>query len=88
MRALLLILTETGPDYLDLDSDGDGCYDVVEAGYDDPDGDGRPGLEILILFLVLVLLMLMVMITVSLTSTTATTTEYSTSRKLEDLLPL
>ena len=45
-------------------------------------------LEILTSFLVLVLLMLMVTITVSLTSTTATTTEYLTSRKLEDLLPL
>ena len=31
------------PDILDLDSDNDGCYDAVEAGYEDPDDDGRPG---------------------------------------------
>lgn len=28
---------------LDLDSDGDGCFDVVEAGFSDPDGDGILG---------------------------------------------
>ena len=28
---------------LDLDSDGDGCNDVVEAGYGDIDGDGKVG---------------------------------------------
>ena len=27
------------PNRLDLDSDNDGCYDVVEAGYDDDDND-------------------------------------------------
>ena len=32
------------PNYLDLDSDNDGCNDVEEAGYDDPDGDGIPGM--------------------------------------------
>ena len=26
--------------HLELDSDGDGCNDVLEAGYTDPDGDG------------------------------------------------
>ena len=31
------------PDYLDLDSDNDGCYDVTEAGFDDGDGDGMLG---------------------------------------------
>ena len=31
------------PDKLDLDSDNDGCYDAVEAGFDDPDQDGIPG---------------------------------------------
>ena len=31
------------PDYLDLDSDGDGCNDVVEAGGADPNGDGILG---------------------------------------------
>ena len=30
-------------DYLDLDSDADGCYDVVEAGYTDDNGDGILG---------------------------------------------
>jgi hypothetical protein len=28
------------PNSLDIDSDGDGCYDVVEAGYTDANGDG------------------------------------------------
>jgi hypothetical protein len=27
----------------DLDSDGDGCFDVAEAGLSDPDGDGMLG---------------------------------------------
>lgn len=31
------------PDYLDLDSDDDGCYDAVEAGHTDPDNDGILG---------------------------------------------
>ena len=31
------------PDYLELDSDNDGCYDVAEAGFDDEDGDGILG---------------------------------------------
>ena len=31
------------PNYLDLDSDDDGCYDVVEAGFCDLDGDGVLG---------------------------------------------
>lgn len=31
------------PDILDLDSDGDGCPDVLEAGFTDPDGDGILG---------------------------------------------
>ncbi|MCJ8288389.1 MAG: gliding motility-associated C-terminal domain-containing protein [Crocinitomicaceae bacterium] len=31
------------PDYLDLDSDDDGCFDTVEAGYQDPDDDGILG---------------------------------------------
>ena len=30
-----------GPDFLDLDSDGDGLTDVVEADGTDADGDGR-----------------------------------------------
>lgn len=29
------------PDYLDLDSDNDGWYDIIEAGLPDIDGDGR-----------------------------------------------
>ncbi|WP_309642528.1 T9SS type B sorting domain-containing protein [Flavobacterium sp.] len=29
--------------YLSLDSDGDGCNDVIEAGFLDPNGDGRLG---------------------------------------------
>ena len=28
-------------DHLDIDSDGDGCTDVIEAGYTDADGDGQ-----------------------------------------------
>ena len=39
------IMTET--EFLiifDLDSDGDGCYDAVEVGHSDPDGDGIPGI--------------------------------------------
>ncbi len=32
-------------DYIDLDSDGDGCYDVVEAGFTDSDDDGYLGLS-------------------------------------------
>jgi hypothetical protein len=35
--------SDTVPDYLDLDSDGDACYDVTEAGFDDVDGDGILG---------------------------------------------
>ncbi|MCT4671979.1 MAG: hypothetical protein N4A37_01835 [Prolixibacteraceae bacterium] len=31
------------PDRLDNDSDNDGCNDVIEAGYPDPDNDGIPG---------------------------------------------
>ncbi|QZT38810.1 hypothetical protein K5X82_07880 [Halosquirtibacter xylanolyticus] len=31
------------PDRLDNDSDNDGCNDVIEAGYPDPDNDGMPG---------------------------------------------
>ena len=27
------------PNRLDSDSDGDGCSDVIEAGFTDPDGD-------------------------------------------------
>ncbi|MCR9084998.1 MAG: hypothetical protein NXH89_21375, partial [Cyclobacteriaceae bacterium] len=30
-------------DFRNLDSDGDGCFDVVEAGFLDPDGDGVLG---------------------------------------------
>lgn len=29
--------------YLSLDSDGDLCFDVIEAGFSDPDNDGRLG---------------------------------------------
>lgn len=32
---------DTVPDYLDLDSDGDGCNDVDEARFTDTDGDGQ-----------------------------------------------
>ncbi len=28
---------------IDLDADGDGCFDVIEAGYIDPDNDGKLG---------------------------------------------
>ena len=31
-------------DYLDLDSDGDGCNDVIEGGFIDQDGDGKIGI--------------------------------------------
>ena len=31
------------PDHLDLDSDGDGCNDVLEAGFGDSNGDGILG---------------------------------------------
>ena len=31
------------PDYLDPDSDNDGCVDAIEAGHTDPDGDGVLG---------------------------------------------
>ena len=31
---------DTISDYFDLDSDEDGCYDVIEAGFEDTDGDG------------------------------------------------
>ncbi|SOS47621.1 gliding motility-associated C-terminal domain-containing protein [Tenacibaculum dicentrarchi] len=31
------------PNNLDLDSDGDGCFDVLEAGFSDPDNDGILG---------------------------------------------
>ena len=31
------------PNYQDTDSDGDNCFDVVEAGYSDPDEDGILG---------------------------------------------
>ncbi|MCU7853307.1 MAG: JDVT-CTERM domain-containing protein [Candidatus Thiodiazotropha sp. (ex Monitilora ramsayi)] len=34
---------DTVVDYLDLDSDNDGIYDVMEAGGSDPDGDGLLG---------------------------------------------
>ncbi|WP_459211182.1 lectin-like domain-containing protein [Aquimarina rhabdastrellae] len=33
------------PDYLDLDSDNDGCVDAIEAGFTDPDGDGILGIS-------------------------------------------
>jgi gliding motility-associated-like protein len=32
-------------DYLDNDSDGDGCFDVIEAGYEDMDNDGLAGVS-------------------------------------------
>ena len=35
--------SDTIPDYFDLDSDGDICFDVTEAGFDDVDGDGILG---------------------------------------------
>ncbi|MGB2339262.1 MAG: hypothetical protein ACPH7I_05185, partial [Flavobacteriaceae bacterium] len=31
------------PDKYDLDSDDDGCFDVIEAGFLDPDRDGKVG---------------------------------------------
>ncbi|MDO6493074.1 Ig-like domain-containing protein [Cellulophaga sp. 2_MG-2023] len=31
------------PDFLELDSDGDLCFDVIEAGFTDPNGDGILG---------------------------------------------
>ena len=31
------------PDFLDLDSDNDGCFDVIEAGHTDPDNNGILG---------------------------------------------
>ncbi len=31
------------PDYIDLDSDNDTCFDVTEATYSDPDNDGKLG---------------------------------------------
>ena len=31
------------PNYLDIDSDGDGRFDAIEAGYTDADGDGTDG---------------------------------------------
>ena len=34
---------DTIPDYFDLDSDEDRCYDVIEAGFEDTDGDGIYG---------------------------------------------
>jgi gliding motility-associated-like protein len=33
-------------DMFDIDSDNDGCYDVIEAGYDDSDNDGIYGQSI------------------------------------------
>ena len=35
--------SDTIPDYFDLDSDGDECFDVTEAGFEDVDGDGILG---------------------------------------------
>jgi gliding motility-associated-like protein len=35
--------TDGHKDFLDLDSDNDGLWDVIEAGGEDPDQDGRPG---------------------------------------------
>ena len=31
------------PNYIDLDSDGDGCYDAIEDGFRAPDDDGYLG---------------------------------------------
>jgi len=42
----LSVDNDTIPDYLDLDSDDDGCYDVVEAGFVDEDGDGILGVGV------------------------------------------
>ena len=38
-----LYLNGIVPIQLDLDSDGDGCFDAVEAGFSDPDNDGYLG---------------------------------------------
>ncbi len=35
--------TDGHRDFLDLDSDNDGLWDVIEAGGEDPDQNGRPG---------------------------------------------
>ena len=32
-------------DYKDLDSDNDTCYDTLEAGFSDPDDNGKLGTE-------------------------------------------
>ena len=42
MKVMKLVDTDGDgiPDYLDNDSDGDGCTDAQEAGYTDADGDG------------------------------------------------
>ena len=37
---------DTISDYFDLDSDEDGCYDVIEAGFEDTDGDGIFGVGV------------------------------------------
>jgi len=37
---------DTTPDYFDLDSDEDGCYDVIEAGFEDEDADGIFGVGV------------------------------------------
>jgi gliding motility-associated-like protein len=37
---------DTIPDYFDLDSDEDGCYDVIEAGFEDADADGIFGVGV------------------------------------------
>ncbi len=34
---------DEGRDFVDLDSDGDGCFDVVEAGFTDTNGNGELG---------------------------------------------
>ena len=39
----VILSSDDNPDYLELDSDDDGCYDVAEAGYTDGDGDGYLG---------------------------------------------
>ena len=54
------------PNYLDLDSDGDNCPDVIEAGFEDGDNDGILGsspLSLILLkklFLVLAILSQMI----------------------------
>ena len=35
--------SDTNPDFLDLDSDNDGIFDVIENGGTDPDNDGKIG---------------------------------------------